>query len=57
MDKQMLSLRSVKKDEYVTTDPEGNLEDCPVDDPRMGLQPTKIEWLDGSVTNLTVTSD
>ena len=57
MDKQMLSLRSVKKDEYVTTDPEGNLEDCPVDDPRMGLQPTKIEWLDGSVTNITGTSD
>lgn len=43
--------------EYVTTGPQGTLEDCPADDPRMGLQPTEIEWLDGSVTNITVTSD
>ena len=43
--------------EYITTGPQGSLEDCPVDDPRMGLQPTEIEWMDGSVTNLTVTSN
>ena len=42
--------------EYITTGPQGTLEDCPVDDPRMGLQPTEIEWIDGSVTNITVTS-
>ena len=43
--------------EYITTGPQGTLENCPVDDPRMELQSTEIEWMDGSVTNLTVTSD
>lgn len=43
--------------EYITTGPQGTLEDCPADDPRMELKPTRIEWMDGSVTDLTVTSD